>query len=205
MSALRRWPRRRGELWLCVAGLLPGCLLLYAYYGTVYATIQDIVEPAMRGMAMAIYFCAMYLLGGVLGPVATGWASDYFARRAAAADGAATVTEWHKAVGLHDAMYLIPILNAALVVVLFAASRTVKRDYRSELSAIERTEAQVARDQVGQCTCTLSRLSVPLVAAVESLCHLFSYRIRISARGTPASASKPPARIRSASLPTSRK
>jgi MFS family permease len=117
-----------GELWLCVAGLLPGCLLLYAYYGTVYATIQDIVEPEFRGTAMAIYFCAMYLLGAVLGPVATGWTSDYFARQAAAADGAPAVTEWHRAVGLHDAMYLVPALDACLVVVLFAASRTVKRD-----------------------------------------------------------------------------
>jgi MFS family permease len=119
----------RGAVWLCVAGLLPGCLLLYAYYGTVYATIQDVVEPSMRGTAMAIYFCAMYCLGAVLGPVATGWTSDLLARRAAAADGAAVVTEVHKAVGLHGAMYLIPALNAALVVVLFAASRTVTRDY----------------------------------------------------------------------------
>jgi len=118
-----------GQLWLCVAGLLPGYLLLYAYYGTVYATIQDIVEPSARGVAMAIYFCAMYLLGAVLGPVAMGWASDHFAREAAAADGASIPTEWHKALGLHGAMYLIPILNTALVVVLFAASRTVKRDY----------------------------------------------------------------------------
>ena len=118
----------RGEVWLCVAGLLPGCLLLYAYYGTVYATIQDVVEPSMRGTAMAIYFCAMYCLGAVLGPVGTGWVSDLLARRAATADGAATVNEVHKAVGLHDAMYLIPALNAALVVVLFAASRNVTRD-----------------------------------------------------------------------------
>jgi MFS family permease len=119
----------RGEVVLCVLGLLPGCLLLYTYYGTVYATIQDIIEPSMRGTAMAIYFCAMYCLGAVLGPVATGWASDHFARRAAAADGAEAVTELHKAVGLHDAMYLIPALNAVLVVVLFAASQTVTRDY----------------------------------------------------------------------------
>jgi MFS family permease len=127
-----------GRVWLCVAGLLPGCLLLYAYYGTVYATIQDIVEPSSRGVAMAIYFCAMYLLGAVLGPVATGWASDYFARQAAAADGAPGVTEWHKAVGLHHAMYLIPVLTAAVAVVLFAASRTVKRDY------LRRTEPPAA-------------------------------------------------------------
>jgi MFS family permease len=46
-------------------------MLLYAYYGTVYATIQDIIPPP-RGTAMAIYFCAMYFLGAVLGPVATG-------------------------------------------------------------------------------------------------------------------------------------
>lgn len=118
-----------GELWLCVAGLLPGCLLLYAYYGTVYATIQDITEPTTRGMAMAIYFCAMYLLGAVLGPMAMGAISDHFARDAAALEESATITEWHKAVGLHHAMYVIPILDAALVVVLIAASRTVKQDY----------------------------------------------------------------------------
>jgi hypothetical protein len=39
------------------------------------------------------------------------------------------VTDDHKALGLHDAMYLIPVLDAALVVVLFAASRTVVGDY----------------------------------------------------------------------------
>jgi MFS family permease len=119
-----------GELWLCALWLLPGCMLLYAYYGTVYATIQDIVEPSLRGTAMAIYFCAMYFLGAVLGPVATGWVSDHFARRAAAAAGSVEVTEWHKALGLHDAMYLVPALNVALVVVLFAASRTVTSDYQ---------------------------------------------------------------------------
>jgi MFS family permease len=127
-----------GQVWLCALGLLPACLLMYSYYGTVYATIQDIIEPPLRGTAMAVYFCAMYLLGAVLGPVATGWVSDYFARRAAAADGSAAVTELHKAVGLHDAMYLIPALDVALVVVLFAASRTVKGDY---LRLHKRTEA----------------------------------------------------------------
>src|SRR5262249_10934882 len=114
-------------VWLCAAWLLPACMLLYAYYGTVYATIQDIIEPSLRGTAMAIYFCAMYFLGALLGPVATGWVSDFFARRVARVE---PVTELHKAVGLHDAMYLIPALNAALVVVLFAASRTVRRDYQ---------------------------------------------------------------------------
>jgi MFS family permease len=131
-----------GRLWLCAAWLLPACMLLYAYYGTVYATIQDLIEPALRGTAMAIYFCAMYLLGAVLGPVATGWVSDACARRAAAAAGSAAVTELHKALGLHDAMYLIPALDAALVVVLFAASRTVTGDY---LRQRQRLAAAAAR------------------------------------------------------------
>ncbi len=129
-----------GQLGLCAVWLLPACMLLYVYYGTVYATIQDIIEPSVRGTAMAIYFCAMYLLGAVLGPVATGWVSDHFASRAAAADGSTVVTELHKAIGLHDAMYLIPILNAALVVVLFAAMWTVQGDY---LRQQKRREASV--------------------------------------------------------------
>ena len=77
---------------------------------------------------MAIYFCAMYFLGAMLGPVGTGWLSDTFARRAAEAAGSSVVLAEHAAVELRNAMYIIPILNVALVVVLFAASRTVKRD-----------------------------------------------------------------------------
>src|SRR5438477_6454607 len=89
-----------GQVGRCAVWLLPACMLLYAYYGTVYATIQDINEPSLRGMAMAVYFCGMYLLGAVLGPVATGWVSDHFARRAADAAGSADVTEVHQASGL---------------------------------------------------------------------------------------------------------
>src|SRR5439155_17803292 len=84
---------------------------------------------SLRGTAMAVFFCAMYLLGASLGPLATGWASDHYARRAAEADGASKVLDWHRAVGLHDAMSLIPVLGIVLVVVLFIASRTVPRDH----------------------------------------------------------------------------
>jgi predicted MFS family arabinose efflux permease len=117
-----------GDPWGFAAWLLPACLFSYVFYAGVYPTIQDIVEPALRGTAMAVFFFAMYLLGASLGPVATGWASDYFARRAADADGSTVLTEVHKGVGLHDAMELIPLLGLFLVAVLFAASRTVKRD-----------------------------------------------------------------------------
>jgi MFS family permease len=118
----------KGETAWCALWLLLGSLLLYAYYGTVYATIQDIIEPSLRGMAMAIYFCAMYFLGALLGPVGTGWLSDTFARAAARAENSLEVLPAHQASGLHDAFYVVPVLNAALVVVLFVASRTIKRD-----------------------------------------------------------------------------
>jgi MFS family permease len=115
--------------WHCAAWLVPGYALLYAYYGTVYATIQDIIEPHLRGLAMAIYFFAMYLLGGVLGPLVPGLLSTRIASGLAEAEGMSAPSALHRAIGLHDALYLIPILDGVLVVVLIAASLTVKRDY----------------------------------------------------------------------------
>ena len=106
-----------------------GCMAMYVYYSTVYAAIQDVVEPRLRGTAMALYFLAMYVLGASLGPLGTGMASDYFTKRAAAAAGA-TALEAFKGAGLHNAMYIIPLLSTILTVVLFAASRTIVRDAR---------------------------------------------------------------------------
>jgi MFS family permease len=109
-----------------------GCGVIYAYYSCVYSTIQDIIEPSLRATAMALYFCAMYVLGASLGPVDTGLASDYFTTEAARAAGVAahtaTALEPFRAAGLHAAMFLIPTLFALLSVVLFAASRTVSKD-----------------------------------------------------------------------------
>src|SRR5207253_10244302 len=83
----------------------------------------------------------------------TGLASDYFTFQAASAAGAVTplpfgslmlaelrslvgeskgfdlrALEPFRAQGLHTAMYIVPILATILAVILFAASRTVKRD-----------------------------------------------------------------------------
>src|SRR5213594_5186697 len=68
------------------AGL--GMASMYVYYATVYSAIQDVIEPSLRGTAMALYFFAMYVLGASLGPVGTGLASDYFTFRKASAAGA---------------------------------------------------------------------------------------------------------------------
>jgi MFS family permease len=116
-------------IWVCAAWMLPGYGLLYFYYGTVYASIQDIIEPALRGTAMAVYFCGQYLLGAALGPVGTGIISDFFARREALSRGSADITGMDKAVGLHNAMYVVPLLNGILVLVIIAATMTVKSDY----------------------------------------------------------------------------
>ncbi len=110
-----------------------GCGLMYVYYSTVYSTIQDVIEPSLRGTGMAIYFFAMYVFGASLGPLATGMLSDFFTHRAAEAAGvtdfsATGVLEPFRGAGLHSAMYVIPLLNICLAFTLFAGSRTVARD-----------------------------------------------------------------------------
>ena len=109
-----------------------GVALMYFYYSTVYSTIQDIVEPSLRGTAMAVYFFAMYVLGGSLGPLIMGLLSDFFTKQAAAASGvtdtAQAALEPFRAAGLHSAMYIIPVLSVLLTLVLYAASRTVTKD-----------------------------------------------------------------------------
>src|SRR3954462_10230318 len=130
-----------------------GVGVMFAYYSTVYSTIHDVVEPKLRGTAMALYFFAMYVLGASLGPVGTGLASDYFTFQKASAAGAVAplpfgdimaaefrsligeakgfnlkALEPFRADGLHQAMYIVPILAALLAIVLFAASRSVTSD-----------------------------------------------------------------------------
>lgn len=117
-----------GQVWQFAAFMMPASLLMYVYYAAIYATIQDLVEPALRGTAMALYFFAMYLLGASLGPVGTGLLSDTLAHRAATLAGSPAVTEEFRAVGLHQAMYLIPLLGVLLVLVLAAGAWTAGKD-----------------------------------------------------------------------------
>ncbi|HEY7785586.1 MAG TPA: MFS transporter, partial [Pyrinomonadaceae bacterium] len=124
--------RPRGDTLGFMVMMGMACAAMYVYYSTVYATIQDVTEPSLRGTAMAIYFFAMYLLGASLGPYGTGLLSDIFTTRAAEAAGVVGATqqalEPFRAEGLHSAMYVIPVLSVLLALVLFMASRTVKRD-----------------------------------------------------------------------------
>jgi predicted MFS family arabinose efflux permease len=146
-----------------------GVGVMFAYYSTVYSTIHDVVEPSLRGTAMALYFFAMYVLGASMGPVGTGLASDYFTFQKASAAGAVEALpfgalmsaevrslvgeakgfnlralEPFRAEGLHTAMYIVPILAACLALVLFAASRTVTKDV-ARLQAWMREQGAAAK------------------------------------------------------------
>ena len=109
-----------------------GTMTMFVYYATVYAAIQDVIEPRLRGTAVAIYFCAMYVLGASLGPLGMGMLSDHFAHQAMRDAGATAMTESAKAIGLHSAMYAIPVLAVLASLVLFAGSRTVEADIRKQ-------------------------------------------------------------------------
>jgi MFS family permease len=105
-----------------IAFIMAAYGLLQMYYGLTYAAIQDIVPASLRGTAMAVYFMAMYLCGASFGPLATGGLSDHFAREAA---GSGAVTEAARAIGLHQAMYVIPALSVALAATLWAGANAM--------------------------------------------------------------------------------
>ena len=68
-----------------------------------------------------------------LGPVLTGKLSDIMARRAATLAGSASITEAFRAVGLQQAMLIVPVLALALGVVLWMGSRSMARDKSRDL------------------------------------------------------------------------
>jgi predicted MFS family arabinose efflux permease len=131
----------RGQVGPALWFVCPALLLMYLYYAPVYATIQDVVEPSRRASAMAIYFCAMYVLGASFGPVGTGLLSDRLAARAAAAAGSPVVSETFRAQGLHQAMYIVPVLTAVLAAVVLAGSRASVQDRRALTAWMEEARA----------------------------------------------------------------
>jgi len=132
-----------GSLFVAITFLALTYAVLTTYYGFVYSAIQDIVAPNQRGTTMAIYFMAMYMCGASFGPLLTGRLSDVLARRAATMAGSPTVTEAFRAIGLQQAMLVIPVLSTLLAVVLYAASRTIEADIeRREAAAVPAVTAE---------------------------------------------------------------
>ena len=125
-----------GSLYLALTFLGLTYAALTSYYGLVYSALHDIVAPNQRGAAMAIYFMAMYMCGASFGPLLTGKLSDVLADRAAVLAGSAKMTEAFRAIGLQQAMLIIPALCIALAFVLYMGSRTIIKDIdRREASA----------------------------------------------------------------------
>lgn len=115
-----------GNVAAAVSLMMAAYGFLNMYYGLVYAAIQDVVVPELRGSAMAVYFLAMYLCGAAFGPLLTGRLSDLLARQAA---GAGPFTEAARAAGLHGALYLLPVLSLALAAALRAAQKHAGRGF----------------------------------------------------------------------------
>ncbi|WP_120993650.1 spinster family MFS transporter [Stutzerimonas urumqiensis] len=121
----------RIEVAVFIAVFAVGWLFSYNFYTCVYTAIQDVIEPRLRATAMALFFAGLYLLGGGLGPVVVGLLSDHFAEAAMLAEGASALSEAHKAVGLHDAMYLIPASLLLTMGFLLQAARSFGHDART--------------------------------------------------------------------------
>lgn len=118
----------RIEIGVFVGVFSLGWLFSYNFYTCVYTAIQDVVEPRLRATAVALFFAGLYLLGGGLGPLAVGLLSDHFAHAAMLTAGASEMSEAFKAVGLHDAMYLIPVALFMTMLALIQASRCFTAD-----------------------------------------------------------------------------
>ena len=114
----------RGAATAFAGYMFAALLAIYFYYSTVYAAIHDLVPAGKRGLAMSVYFFVFYLFTAI-GLVLFGRLSDSLAARALATGVSAAES---RALGLHDAMYAMPLLCAVLSAVLFVASRTAVRD-----------------------------------------------------------------------------
>ncbi|WNG20371.1 MFS transporter [Cystobacter fuscus] len=118
-----------------------GWLGLFNYYTSVYPAIHDVVEPRLRATAVALYFAGMYLLGGALGPAVVGGLSDALTLAAMRAAGATEVTEAFKAMGLHGALFLIPVMLLLTSLFIYLASRSFVADAQRMREALAREDA----------------------------------------------------------------
>jgi MFS family permease len=109
-------------------------LLQYAYYVSVFPAIQDVVDPRLRGTAMAIYIAAINVLGGAFGPAVVGYLSDHYAQTAALAAGVSGMTEAFKAAGLHHAMMAVPVALMISAVAVLMAARHFSADAQTMLA-----------------------------------------------------------------------
>lgn len=114
-----------------------GWVFAYNFYTCVYTAVQDVVEPRLRATAMALFFAGLYLLGGGLGPLIVGGLSDYLAQQAMLSAGVSEMSEAFRALGLHSAMYLVPVAMALTGMFLLIAMRTFSQDAQKMLQSAQ--------------------------------------------------------------------
>lgn len=73
------WAFIQPSLNLTLALLLIFSPIAYCFLGPAMGATQNMVEPRMRASAAAIFLFVMNMIGGGLGPLFMGWASDHFA------------------------------------------------------------------------------------------------------------------------------
>ncbi|WP_281687928.1 MFS transporter [Pseudomonas citronellolis] len=129
-------------LFIAVFGV--GWLFSYAFFTCVYTAIQDVIEPRLRATAMALYFIFLYLLGGGLGPIVVGLLSDHFSHLAMLAAGTGQMREEFRALGLHDAMLLIPVSLLLCMLALLMGVRTYAADAHRQSAALSEATPQGA-------------------------------------------------------------
>lgn len=105
-----------------------GWLLQYNYYSCAFPAVQDVVEPRLRGTAMAVFFALAYVLGGFAGPLLIGALSDSAAHSAMVAAGATQMTDHFRGLGLRQAMELVPIALVVCGGAFLFATRTFSAD-----------------------------------------------------------------------------
>ena len=105
-------------------------LLQFFFHTSALPAVSDVVQPALRSTAIAVFFALFYLLGGAFGPVVTGVLSDALAQRDVAGGVSA------EAHGLHLALLIVlPVSLFIAAAGLFGAARHLERDRAAMLAA----------------------------------------------------------------------
>jgi MFS family permease len=128
----------QGELVIMTILTGVGWLLCFNYLVVAMASIQDVVEPLLRGTAISIFFFFQYVLGAGFGSLATGALSDYYAVAAMHAAGVSEMTDALRATGLQSSLLTV-VPGAVLLtgMAVFLAARHFVGDAKLMARATE--------------------------------------------------------------------
>lgn len=140
LVALRCSPDERS---LMIGAFVVAQVLTFPLISMQQTIIQEVVEPSLRGTAVAIHSLAGSILGAAVGPLVTGAISDSLARRAANVGSGPVpveVLEPFRPEALRQAMFIVPAAFGLLALTLLVCLRFARRD-AAALSAWMEKEA----------------------------------------------------------------